>query len=438
MNIVLLSGGSGMRLWPLSNDIRSKQFIKIFKKDDGSYESMVQRAYRQIKKIDKNTSITVATSKLQMSALHNQLGEDINICDEPSRRDTFPAIALAVNYLVDILGKDPEESVVICPVDPYVEDDYYLALKNLADIVEKGESNMVLLGIEPKSAADNFGYIIPETKDQISKVKTFKEKPDQESAMRYIQQGALWNGGVFAFKIKYMLEKLHELIVFEDYHDLLSKYNTLPKMSFDYAVVEKETDIQVLRFAGKWQDIGTWNALTDAMEDTIVGNGTINESCSGVHILNEMDLPILALGLHDVIISASPEGILVTDKEQSTQIKPYVEGMQREVMFAEKSWGNFKVLDVESGAMTIKITLKPGASMNYHSHRRRDEVWVVISGNGKTVVDGMHQSVKAGDVIAMSAGCRHTIIADTELKLIEVQLGNDISVQDKQKFELEY
>lgn len=437
MNIVLLSGGSGKRLWPLSNDIRSKQFIKIFKNEDGTYESMVQRAYRQIMKIDSDITITVATSKTQISALHNQLGEDINICDEPCRRDTFPAIALATNYLVDVLGKDPEETVVVCPVDPYVEDDYYTSIKKLADIVDRGESNIVLMGCEPTSPSEKFGYIMPENKDEVSKVVSFKEKPVQKAAERYIEQGALWNAGVFAFKIKYLLDKLHAIIDYEDYHDLLTKYNKLPALSFDYAIVEKEENIEVMRFAGKWQDIGTWNALTEAMEETIVGNGTINETCTGVHIINDMNMPVLAMGLHDVVISASPEGILVADKEESTYIKRYLENSEQ-VMFADKSWGSFQVLDVESGSMTIKVTLTADHSMNYHSHRRRDEVWVVISGTGKTIVDGMHQSVKAGDVIAMSAGCRHTIIAETELKLIEVQIGEGISVQDKQKFELEY
>ena len=150
-----------------------------------------------------------------------------------------------------------------------------------------------------------------------------------------------------------------------------------------------------------------------------------------------MDVPVLAMGLHDVVISASPEGILVSDKEQSSYIKPFVDKFEQQIMFAEKSWGSFKVVDVETTSLTIKVTLNPGHSMNYHSHKNRDEVWVVISGEGKTIVDGMEQMVKPGDVITMSAGCRHTVIADTELKLIEVQLGADINVHDKQKFELE-
>lgn len=438
MNIVLLSGGSGKRLWPLSNDIRSKQFIKIFKKEDGSYESMVQRVYRQIKKVDSDATVTIATSKTQVSAIHNQLGEDVGISVEPCRRDTFPAIALATAYLVDVKKIDPEESVVVCPVDPYVEDDYFEALKGLSDQADKGEANLVLMGIEPTYPSEKYGYIIPETADQTAVVKTFKEKPTATVAREYISQGALWNGGVFAYKLKYVMEIAHRLIDFTDYHDLFEKYDTLTKISFDYAVVEKEEKIQVQRFAGQWKDLGTWNTLTEAMEESVIGKGELNEKCSGVHIINEMDVPVLAMGLHDVVISASPEGILVSDKEQSSYIKPFVDKFEQQVMFAEKSWGSFKVIDVETESMTIKVTLNAGHSMNYHSHRNRDEVWVVISGEGKTIVDGMEQKVKAGDVITMSAGCRHTVIADTELKLIEVQLGTDINVHDKQKFALEY
>lgn len=435
MNIILLSGGSGKRLWPLSNDVRSKQFIKIFKQEDGSYESMVQRVYHQIKKVDTEATVTIATSKTQVSAIHNQLGQDVGISVEPCRRDTFPAIALATAYLVDVQKVSPEESVVVCPVDPYVEADYFEALKRLSTQADKGEANLVLMGIEPTYPSEKYGYIIPKSSDETAMVATFKEKPTADVAKEYIAQGALWNGGVFAYKLKYVMEIAHKLIDFVDYHDLFAKYETLPKISFDYAVVEKEDRIQVQRFSGQWKDLGTWNTLTEAMQDAVVGKGVLNDNCSNVHIVNEMDVPVLAMGLHDVVISASPEGILVSDKEQSSYIKPFVDKFEQQIMFAEKSWGSFRVLDVESGSMTIKVTLNEGHSMNYHNHKHRDEVWVVISGAGTTVIDGTEKQVKTGAVVTMPAGCNHTVIAQTELKLIEIQIGKEISVQDKEKVE---
>ena len=438
MNIVLLSGGSGKRLWPLSNDVRSKQFIKIFRTEDGNYESMVQRVCRQIRKADPSASVTIATSKTQVSSIHNQLGEGVDISVEPCRRDTFPAIALAASYLADVKGIDPREVVVVCPVDPYVEDDYFEALKKLEKLAAEGNSNLVLMGIEPTYPSEKYGYIIPESGEKIASVSTFKEKPDARTAAEYIQKGALWNGGVFAFQLQFVLDKAHELMDFTDYHDLFARYDTLKSISFDYAVVEKEEKIRVMRFTGQWKDLGTWNTLTEAMEENSVGDAIMNETCENVHVINELNVPVLAMGLHDVVISASPEGILVSDKEQSSYIKPFVDRLDQQVMFAEKSWGSFRVMDVEEESLTIKVTLKAGHRMNYHSHRNRDEVWVVTSGAGRTIVDGMEQEVKAGDVITMQSGCRHTIIAESELKLVEVQLGREISVHDKQKYELEY
>ena len=436
MNIILLSGGSGKRLWPLSNDIRSKQFIKIFKTENDEYESMVQRVYRQIRSVDENATVTIATSKTQVSSIHNQLGSEVGVCVEPCRRDTFPAIALATAYLHDVLGISEEESVMVCPVDPYVNQDYFEAVKKLGELADEGSTNLVLMGIEPTYPSEKYGYVIPASKEQVSKVATFKEKPDIKTAESYIAQGALWNGGVFAYKLKYVLEKAHQLIDFADYRDLFAKYETLNKISFDYAVVEKEDNIEVMRFAGQWKDLGTWNTLTEAMEEASIGKVMLNEKCENVHVINELDVPVLCMGLNDVVVSASAEGILVSDKEQSSYIKPFVDKIDQQIMFAEKSWGSFRVLDVQEESLTIKVTLNPGNRMNYHSHERRDEVWNVISGTGRAVIDGEIKTVKAGDVIQMPAGCKHSILADTELKLIEVQIGQDISVEDKQKFDL--
>ena len=436
MNVILLSGGSGKRLWPLSNDIRSKQFIKIFKTETG-YESMVQRVYRQITAVDPDANVTIATSKTQVSSIHNQLGDAVGVCVEPCRRDTFPAIALATAYLHDVKGVSPEEPVVVCPVDPYVNNDYFEALKKLSDLAAAGAANLTLMGIEPTYPSEKYGYIIPESAETVSKVKTFKEKPDAKTAAAYIAQGALWNGGVFAYKLRYVLDRAHELIDFADYRDLFEKYESLQKISFDYAVVEKEPEIQVMRFAGQWKDMGTWNTLTEAMEDPSIGKAILDDTCHNVHVLNELDVPVLCMGLKDVVVSASPEGILVSDKDQSSYIKPFVDAINQQIMFAEKSWGSFRVLDVEDESLTIKVTLNPGHRMNYHSHSRRDEVWTVVSGRGCAIVDDEKRAVKAGDVIVMKAGCRHTILAESELKLIEVQLGREISVHDKQKFPLE-
>ena len=437
MQIILLSGGSGKRLWPLSNEIRSKQFIKIFRKDDGSFESMVQRVWRQLRKVDPDASLTIATSKTQLSSIHNQLGEDVGVSIEPCRRDTFPAIAIASAYLHDIRQVDGDEAVVVCPVDPYVEDSYFETLKAISTQVDKGEANIVLMGIEPTYPSDKYGYIIPKKAGSVGVVDRFVEKPDRQAAKAYIENGALWNGGVFGYKLNYLLAKAKELLGDASYTYLYENYEQLQKISFDYAVVEKEPVIQYVRYEGEWKDIGTWNTLTEAMTEQVIGNGILDNTCENVHILNELDLPILAMGLKDVVISASPDGILVSDKVQSGYIKQYVDQLGQEVKYAEKSWGEYRVLEVDRDSLTAQIVIRAGAAMSYHNHQHRDEVWTITAGTGSVIVDGMERKVSPGEVIAVSAGCRHTIRAETEMRLIEVQLGREISAYDKQKFELD-
>ena len=436
MNIILLSGGSGKRLWPLSNDIRSKQFIKIFKRPDGSFESMVQRMYRGILLLDDKSNVIVATSKSQVSEINNQLGQQIKLSIEPCRRDTFPAIALAVAFLHDVVGVQPDEVVVVCPVDPLVENDYFLALKELSQQADNLSNNLVLMGIEPTYPSSKYGYILPATKNHVSSVDSFKEKPTEEIARSFISEGALWNGGVFAFRLSYILDKSKKIFGHSDYKGLLQNYESLPKISFDYAVAEKEPNIQVVRFSGVWKDLGTWNTLSEVIGDQNFGNVIETNTNENVTVVNELDLPILPVGLSNIVISASPEGILVSDKTKSSSIKPFVDSLEQQVMFAEKSWGSFKVIDVEKGSLTIKVTLKPGYSMHYHFHNHRKEIWVVVGGTGYAIVGGKKSAVTAGDCIVLDVGVPHTIISQTELTVIEVQIGEDISVLDKVKVDL--
>ena len=431
MHIILLSGGSGKRLWPLSNNVRSKQFLKLFKSKNGLYESMIQRVYNEFEKLDANIKIVVATSASQVSSIKNQIGNSAEICIEPCRRDTFPAIALASNYIYDVLGSDRSEIVVVCPVDPYVDPDYFKEITELGRIADHSSSNLTLMGIEPTYPSEKYGYIIPENKDNISRVLEFKEKPDVKTAEHYIENGALWNGGVFAFKLGYLIDKAHELIDFIDYKDLYNKYDTLTKISFDYAVVEKENNISVKRFSGKWKDLGTWNTLSESITDNAIGNAVMNENCHNTNVINELDIPILCMGLNNMIVSASPDGILVSDKDQSSFIKPFVDSFDENVRYAEKSWGTYRVIDVGTHSMTIKIELMPDHKMNYHKHEFRDEVWTVLEGEGIVIIDNVSHKASEGNVFVIRAGSAHTVTAKTRLIIMENQIGKDISVEDK-------
>ena len=436
MNIILLSGGSGQRLWPLSNDVRSKQFIKIFKTSDDQYESMLQRTLRQIHKIGEGVNITVATAKHQEAILKKYIDNDIKISAEPCRRNTFPSIALAVAYLHDVQKIELEETVVVCPVDPYVDDEFFVTFKQLINQVSD-EFPLVLMGINPTYPSEKYGYIIPKSNKEVSEVASFKEKPDEQIAQKYIESGALWNGGVFAFKLKYILNKAQELLGCRTHSELLKNYDSLQSISFDYAVAEHENNIKVVRYIGEWRDVGTWNTLTDVMSSNYIGKKVqADKNCDNLHVINETDLPIICMGLKDVVVAASPEGILVSDKIASAHIKPLVENIHQQIRFAEKSWGRFKVIDIERDSLTAKITLNLGQRMNYHSHKYRREIWNIVEGSGRAVIDDVVREVKSGDIIELPTGCKHAIIADTTMKIIEVQIGESIDVDDKEIFEL--
>ena len=298
-------------------------------------------------------------------------------------------------------------------------------------MADKGTANLTLMGIEPTYPSEKYGYIIPTSKDFVSRVLTFKEKPSESVAKEYIKQGALWNGGVFAYKVEYLLNIAHKLISFSDYHDLYNKYSELNKISFDYAVVEHEENINVMRFEGMWKDLGTWNTLIEVMSDPIMGKVITDAECKNINVINELDVPVLCMGLENTIIAASAEGIIVSEKDRSSHIKPYVDSISQEIMFAEKSWGSYRVLDVQKGSLTIKAELRTNNAMNYHSHNRRDEVWTIVSGQGKVIIDDEERIVNCGDVISLPRGSKHTIMAISDLTIIEVQIGTDISVEDK-------
>ena len=436
MNIILLSGGSGKRLWPLSDEIRSKQFLKLFQDESGKAESMIQRVYRQINMFIPNANIVIATSRKQVGLIREQLGENVKICLEPDRRDTFPAIALATAFLHYELGVSDSESVVICPVDPYVDDSYFSCLYHLHELSQNGMAKIMLLGVQPTYPSEKYGYIIPENADDVSKVAAFKEKPSAEAAKEYLTKNALWNAGIFACNIQYLLNIAREQIRFADYRDLYQRYQELPKISFDYAVVEKEKSICVLRYHGQWKDIGTWNVLAETMTCDTLGNVLLDEQCSNVSVINELDLPILCVGCRNLVVSVSNNGILISDKASSENIKPNIEKICANNKTTSRTWGSFTILDVQAKSLTARLKINKQQRLSYHSHEYRNETWTVVAGSGRAMIDGNVRSLNVGDTILIPAGCRHMMIADDYLSVIEIQTGDLIDVADKTKYDI--
>lgn len=444
MQIILLSGGSGTRLWPLSNDARSKQFLRLLPVDGSEErESMVQRVVRQIKESHIDADVTIATSVTQQDSIISQLGTDVNIVTEPSRRDTFPAICLATEYLSKELHCPDDEVVVVMPCDPYTESGYFKTIADMGRCVESGVAELVLMGIRPTYPSAKYGYVVPGEKlsDGALRVERFTEKPDVATAEKLIAEGAFWNGGVFAFRLGYLLSIAGRYVSGDSFESIRERYGEFPKISFDYEVAEKAASVAVVPFSGDWRDLGTWNTLTDELRHHTYGNVTTDGTGENTHVINELDIPIMCIGTSNLVVAASPDGILVSEKSRSEDIKSYADRLKRRPMYEERRWGTYKVIDyVEYPdgycALTKHLTLNPGASISYQEHGCRDEVWTFIDGEGEVILNGERRPVSRGTTIHIPKGMRHALRALTPLSFIEVQSGTNLVETDITRFPL--
>ena len=446
MQIILLSGGSGKRLWPLSNNARSKQFLPLLQSPAGDAESMVQRVVRQIGESRLSGKITIATNSSQHDIIINQLGDNVDIVTEPERRDTFPAIALASGYLSMAKECSNDEVVVIMPCDPYTETKYFDVIADMVEAVENNAADLVLMGITPTCPSTKFGYVVPCSEDaekSILRVKRFTEKPDVQRAEALLGEGALWNGGVFAFRLGYMVNVLEKYITASSFEELHSRYGELPKISFDYEVAEKAESVAVLPFNGKWKDLGTWNSLTEELSSKAIGNVALGEQTENTHVINELGMPVFCNGVKDIVVASSPDGILVCGKEYSENIKNYVDNLSPRPMYEERRWGSYRVLDSTTYSdcymsLTKVLQIKSGRYISYQIHNNREEVWTVVDGEGVVVLDGERRNVSRGDVVVIKQGQKHAIKATTDLQIVEVQMGSSLVEEDIERFEWEW
>lgn len=455
MQLVLLSGGSGKRLWPLSNNARSKQFLPLLEREvettcgerSRTMESMVQRVVRQAREANLTNDITLATNTSQQDIIVNQLGDSVNLVTEPERRDTFPAIALAASYLKLAKQCADDEVVVIIPCDPYTELGYFETISKMVECVKNNVADLVLMGIQPTYPSEKYGYVVPEKDSSDScnpcsfkKVSRFTEKPSVAKAEELLKENAYWNGGVFAFRLGYMMNIVRKYMTSDSFEDTRARYSEFPKISFDYEVAEKAESVAVVPFNGEWKDLGTWNTLTDELHKPVIGNAVMGAHCENTHVINELQSPIFVDGLKDVVVAACPDGILVCSKEHSEEIKKSVENLTPRPMYEERRWGTYRVLDDSYYAdgrhsLTKSITLKEGKNISYQIHHHRSETWTFVQGEGIFVLDGQEQRVKAGDTVVIPVEHWHAIKALTELTFIEVQSGNPLIEEDIERTE---
>ena len=443
MQLILLSGGSGKRLWPLSNDTRSKQFLRLLRRPDGGAESMVQRLLRQIREAGLSGGVTIATSESQRDALTCQVGSSVRVVTEPERRDTFPSILLASASLLFERGCSRDEVVVVIPCDSFTGLGYFQAISRMARAAEEGVADLILMGIRPTSPSDELGYILPDSHsegEEVRSVCSFVEKPDQLTAEELIRRGAYWNGGVFAFRLGYMANLMERYLSVGSVAEFKAQYGRLPMISFDYEVAEKAQSLAMVPYAGPWKDLGTWRTLVEEIPEPVIGNAKLDKSCSNTHIINELGQPILCLGVSNMIVAASPDGILVCDKTISKELKPKVESLALRTMYEERRWGTYRVLDhthYPDGhqSLTKHLHLHAGCSISYQTHACREEVWTFINGEGLLALEGKITRVGRGSVAHIRRGEHHAVKAITDLEIIEVQSGDRLIEEDIERYD---
>lgn len=446
MKLVLLSGGSGTRLWPLSNRTRSKQFLKVLKGPDGRTESMVERVWRQLGEAGLRDSAWLVAGREQVDILQSQLGKDAPVITEPERRDTFPAVALAAAYLYSNASVSLDETVAVLPVDPYVETDFFRQLAGMDEVLAGTGADLALIGAKPDHPSEKFGYMVPAVEDRDGaeraerhagpfRVARFREKPDREEAAELIREGALWNCGVFVFRLGYLVDLLMARGLPLQYDEMVKCYAGLVKTSFDYAVVEKAGSIAAVRYDGPWKDLGTWSSLTEELSNTRIGPGVLAENSEGTHLINELDIPVAVLGIRNAVIAAGPDGVIVAAKPDSHKIKEIGEWFEHRPMQEEFHWGESRIVersldDGHSETIVKRVRLKDGEHTDYHIHLLRREMWIILAGEGEAVIGGRLVRVAAGDMLPVPQGVRHAIRGIRGLVFLEVQQGREISNRD--------
>lgn len=436
MYYVLLSGGSGKRLWPLSNDARPKQYLKLVNREMNSMEncSMLQRVWEQLENagIQKNTIIT--TEKDQIELIRSQI-KNAEVAVEPMRRDTFGAVLLSCAYLHSCMNADLDDYAVVMPVDPYTEANYFETLKQLENVMKRTDAEVGLMGAVPTFPSTKYGYIVPgKYMDGYYEVHSFAEKPDETKAELLLKKGALWNCGVFCVKIGYILERAKQYGLPRDYEGMCKYYENLPKISFDYEVLEKAKRLVAVKYEGFWKDLGTWDAMAEQMSTDSIGNVLIEDSCRNTQVVNELNIPVVVMGTNDLVVVAAQDGILVTDKAHSQKVKDVTKNMISKPMFEERRWGTLETLDDSQNGgvatLTRKIKIYDGMTSSYHYHKERDEIWTVLNGSGELILEGSKISLTPGKAVCIRKNQRHAVKAFRDFEYIEIHVGTMVGNED--------
>lgn len=403
MKIVLLSGGKGKRLWPLSTDSVPKQFVPLF--NDAS--SMLKKTYNSILENYEMNNIYIATGNSYKDEVLNEINGFKNFILEPAYIGTFGAILNIAVYLKVIEKVSKDEIISVVPIDHDVDKNFYKILSDAEKIIENKSSDICLIGIKPTFPSTQYGYII----NSNDYVLSFKEKPDIELATKLVVNNALWNSGIVNFRLDKILQIAKQYLNYSSYDDFLNKYTLLPHNSFDTEILEKETNLSVISSEAYWNDLGTWDRLSSKISTADDYN---------TNIINFENKKVINEGIENAIVVNTHNGIKLMKKNINNSVF--------------RQWGYYEILNgFYSDQICIKIkklTIIDNRNISYQYHNHRLEEWFVLEGIGEIIIDGKYSKIKSGDIIKVNKKVKHSIRALKTLEIVEVQYGNEKIEED--------
>ena len=469
---VILSGGAGTRLWPVSREGHPKPFMKL---SDG--ETLMRKSYDRAAAVMEGEEILTVTnrdyffiSKDELAGVEREEAIQGSFMLEPFGRNTAPAVALAALYLSQKYG--PDAKLLVLSADHLIQDAdaFAEAVKRASELADQGW--LVTFGIVPHEPATGFGYI--EAGEEVGKGRKalrFVEKPDQETAQQYLDSGRfLWNAGMFCFKAGSVIEELDkhspDLLAqarlcwqrMVEQHAELGALHEIPadlfdeieNISVDYALMERSERIAVVPADIGWSDIGSWTSVSALVDPDEDNNRSVGEAVfvgSRNNFVQSEDRLVAAVGVENLIIVDTPDALLVAHPDQAQNVKQVVAQLKKrdhEAYRLHKTvvrpWGTYTVLEEGPRFKIKRIEVKPGASLSLQMHHHRSEHWIVVSGMAKVVNDEREIFVRTNESTYIPAGHQHRLVNPgvLDLVLIEVQSGEYLGEDDIVRFEDDY
>ncbi len=447
---VILAGGSGSRLWPLSRELYPKQLLNLY-----AEKSLLQSTFERLNKFIPAENIISVTNSKHSANVRMQLGklsENSIILSEPISKNTAPAIALSVKYIFENSKND--ETVLVVPSDLLIEDNdkFIQTIQEAQKYVDEGF--IVTFGIKPTYPEIGFGYICAED----GKVKSFTEKPDVETAQKYLNDGNyFWNSGIFMFKTSTILSecehhcpeiaKIIKNINCSDKNIPFTEFEKIPCISIDYAVMEKSKKLAMVELKSDWKDLGSWKSIyevspKDGNNNVFVGH-VLDKDSKNSFVYSSSKL-VATIGLEDTVVIETEDAILACKKDKTQEVKQIYEtlkeqhdGTQKVHKTVYRPWGFYTVIAEGKGFISKIIHVNPGQKLSVQSHNHRSEHWVVLTGMAKVVLESKEHILSPGHSVDIAVKEIHSLQNpfEEDLEIIEVQKGDILSEDDIIRYE---